>query len=407
MKNIRIIGLSGMLVGNSNNIKPHTVKDELVSLESSFQSQIITVETIDDHKNVLLCSTNAQEGFVRYQPSSVGRPIMANEIIGRLDGQGEKLSSLQLHNYKSIHPKSLRETTPKKIKDLILTFKDYGYQVAEMGPYGGYLSLLSMLIQFELNKRFSDTDRYRQIVRSCITLTERCINDMEQGLGLSRKDSSVLLTYSSDKVRSLIALLRKTFTDPHREKDLQCIIFVQRRSTAKILYHVLKAFASHDENFPIIPDFMVGANNELPESIESILSSNYNTLTLEKFKRKETNCIVASSVLEEGIDLQMCNLVVMYDTPMTYRSYVQARGRARVNNSKYIVLTSTDKINEFQKKVLVWRDVDKTLKSQLYLKTLDREPPSRENIRREQQDVWEPFVTPISGSVLSNTNSVR
>jgi endoribonuclease Dicer len=405
MENIRVIGLSGMLVGNSNNIKPYTVAEELICLESSFQSQIITVETIDDHKNALLCSTNAYEGFVRFEKS--GSPYFVGDIIGILEGMGERLVSMELNNYVSIDPKSLRETTPKKIKNLMLMFKDFAYQVEEMGPYGGYLSLLGMLIQFELCKRFSDTERFRMIAKSCITVTERCINTMEETLGLSRKDPRVIHEKSSEKVCSLIVLLRKIFKNPSRDKDLQCIIFVQRRTTAKILYHILKALASHDSDFPIIPDFMVGSSNELPESIETILSSNYNSLTIEKFKRKETNCIIASSVLEEGIDLQMCNLVVMYDPPMTYRSYVQARGRARVNNSNYIVLVPNESIDKFQKKVTVWRDVDTALKSQLYLKTLDREPPSRDSIRKEQQDVWEPFVTPISGSILSNVNSVR
>lgn len=404
MKSIRIIGLSGMLVGNDNNIKPYTVSDELVRLESTFQSQIITVDTIEDHKNVLLCSTNAHEGFVRFNKSATHACIA--EVFGLLNNIQKQLLASKLDNYKTINPKSLRETTPRKVKDLVLMFKDFEYLVGEMGPYGGYLSLLSMLIQFELKKRFSDTERYRQLVKACITLTERCINQMEQGLHLSRGDPSVILANSSHKVQQLFQLLRRVFTDPNREKDLQCIIFVKRRSSAKAIYHALKAFASFDTNFPIIPDFMVGINNELPESIESILSSNYNSLTLEKFKRRETNCIVASSVLEEGIDLQMCNLVVMYDQPETYRSYVQARGRARVNNSKYIVLTPNDKINEFQKKVIVWREVDKELKKQLYLKTLDREPPPRESIRKEQEEVWPPFVTPTAGSILTASNCV-
>jgi endoribonuclease Dicer len=405
MKSVRIIGLSGMLIGNDNKVKKYTVSDDLVRLESSYQSQIVTVNTIDDHKNALLCSTNAQEGIVRFKTSS--NHSFTDEISGLLANFQEHLKTIKLTNSKTINQKTLRETTTKRIKDLILMFKDFDYQIVEMGPYGGYLSLLNMLIQFELMKRHSDTEKYRNVVKACITMTERCINRLEFNLGLSRNDPSLIPANSSDKVLRLVALLRNVFTDPNREKDLQCIIFVQRRSSAKALYHALKAIASIDTNFPIIPDFMVGASNELPESIEVILSSNYNSITLEKFKRKETNCIVASSVLEEGIDLQMCNLVVMYDSPMTYRSYVQARGRARVNNSKYIVLVPSEKIDKFQKKVIDWRGIDEELKCQLYLKTIDREPPPRASIKKEQEEEWEPFVTPVSGSILCNSNSVR
>jgi endoribonuclease Dicer len=405
MDKLRIIGLSGMLIGNDNKIRSYTVTEELVNLESTFQSTIVTVDTIDNHKNVLLCSTSANESFLAYKKFT--GHSKTDEIKGSLENMQTRLEHIKLNNYKTINPKSLRETIPKKVKDLILMFKDFEYQVVEMGIYGGFLSLLSMLIQFELMKRFSDTEKFRQIVKSCITITERCINRMEVEFNLSRDDVSTILINSSHKVQLCVKLLKKFFTDPDRKKDLQCIIFVKRRTSAKALYHVLKAYASFDPTFPIIPDFMVGSSNELPESIESILSSNYNSLTIEKFKNKETNCIVASSVLEEGIDLQMCNLVIMYDRPETYRSYVQARGRARITDSDYIVMVEQDKVLDFQKKVLLWRAVDSEIKKQLYLKAIDREMPSESDIKKQQEAAWEPFITPISRSVLSHMNSIR
>lgn len=405
-RNVRIIGLSGMLIGNDNKIKPDKVEEELRKLEATYESTVITVNNLDDHANVLMCSTNAVEGVVRFQKQPT--PPSVDAIVGILEAAQEKLKAVTFSNYTTISPKSLRPTIPKKVKELILMLKDFKYQASEMGPYGGYLTLLNNLIQFELIKRFCDTERHREVVRYCITVTERCISEIELGFGINRKDSSVVLKNSSHKVDRLIALLRQKFTDPNRERDLQCIVFVKQRSTAKAIYHVLKALASFDpSSFPIVPDFMVGVNNELPESIEALLSTNYNSITLEKFKNRETNCIVSTSVLEEGIDLQMCNLVVMYDKPDTYRSYVQARGRARVNNSTYVVLVDDGSINDFLEKVKTWREVDKELKSQLLMKTLDREPPSEEEIQSERGDCWPPFIIPSSGACLNNLNSVR
>lgn len=152
---------------------------------------------------------------------------------------------------------------------------------------------------------------------------------------------------------------------------------------------------------------MVGVNNEMPESIEAILDHNYNSIALEKFRNKKTNLIVTSSVLEEGIDLQICNLVVMYDSPKVYRSYVQARGRARVDKSEYIVMVDDKHFNKFQKKVLNWRGVDNSLKTNLVCKTIDRPAPSEEEIEKERENVWESFVTPISKSVLTNCMAVK
>jgi endoribonuclease Dicer len=230
---------------------------------------------------------------------------------------------------------------------------------------------------------------------------------MEKEIGLSRNKSSAILQNSSHKVQRLFKLIQMKFNDPNRSKDLQCLVFVERRSTAKALYHALKAYAADNPDFPIIPDFMVGINNEMPESIEAILNHNFNSIALEKFSRKETNLIVTSSVLEEGIDLQICNLVIMYDSPKTYRSYVQARGRARVDSSDYVVLVDSENFNKFQGKVVNWRSVDKKLKEDLVCKTLDRQAPTEEEIEMEMESPWEAFVTPISKSVLDNSNAVR
>lgn len=39
----------------------------------------------------------------------------------------------------------------------------------------------------------------------------------------------------------------------------------------------------------------------MPESIEKVLSQSFSSVALDKFNRKETNCIVCTNVLEEGI----------------------------------------------------------------------------------------------------------
>ena len=401
----RIIGLSGMLIGNDNKIKPHSVSDALKRLEGTFQSTVVTVNNLDDYKNVLMCSTNASEGLVSYnkEPSNISAQSI-NQILKVME---EKLVTITFDNYVTIHARSLRPTGPKKVKDLVAFFKDFGFQTIELGPYGGYLSLLSTLIQLELIKRTSDSEKFRNLVRACITTTECCIDLMHQNFGFQKADGDKILAHSSHKVQQLFTLLRTIFAKPDREKDLQCLIFVERRSTAKGLYHALKAYAKQDSTFPIIPDFMVGINAGLPESIEAVLSTSFHSLTLEKFRNKEINCIVSTNVLEEGIDLQMCNLVVAFDAPKTYRSYVQARGRARVDKSDYVVLQDNEDKNKFQNKVITWRNVDTTLKDILVMKTIDREPPSKEDIEREQMNCWEPLITPISKSVLNNLNSVR
>ena len=61
--------------------------------------------------------------------------------------------------------------------------------------------------------------------------------------------------------------------------------------------------------------------------------------TLEAFRKRQLNVLVATAVLEEGIDITQCNLVIHFDTIQTFRSYVQSKGRARAKPSQFIVMT--------------------------------------------------------------------
>lgn len=64
----RIIGLTGMLLSGS--VKPHTVIEHLENLEATLHGTIATVESFQDHKNVLTFSTNPDEKVVKYETGS-------------------------------------------------------------------------------------------------------------------------------------------------------------------------------------------------------------------------------------------------------------------------------------------------------------------------------------------------
>lgn len=46
---------------------------------------------------------------------------------------------------------------------------------------------------------------------------------------------------------------------------------------------------------------------------------------MRKFRMGENNLIVALSSLEELKDIPDCNLVIRFDVPTTYRSYIQSK----------------------------------------------------------------------------------
>jgi len=72
-------------------------------------------------------------------------------------------------------------------------------------------------------------------------------------------------------------------------------------------------------------------------------------LTIIKFKKGALNCIFATSVAEEGLDIPDCNVVIRYDLNNTLIQYIQSRGRARQEESIYIHMTEAGNTEHFRK----------------------------------------------------------
>ena len=50
---------------------------------------------------------------------------------------------------------------------------------------------------------------------------------------------------------------------------------------------------------------------------------------ISEFRRKEFRILITTSVTEEGFDIPECNTVISFDMPMSLKSYIQIKGRAR------------------------------------------------------------------------------
>ena len=74
---------------------------------------------------------------------------------------------------------------------------------------------------------------------------------------------------------------------------------------------------------------------------------------LRRFRNEEFNILLATSVVEEGLDVKKCNVVIRFDGLNNYRAYVQSKGRARAKDSRYIVLAEKKEYNDIKRNLAV------------------------------------------------------
>jgi endoribonuclease Dicer len=132
----------------------------------------------------------------------------------------------------------------------------------------------------------------------------------------------------SQKVLCLRLALLHYFERPSSHR---CIVFVSRRSTARLLSLI---FQHPDIGGPHLrPGLLTGLS---AGSADMTLSFRKQIMTMQKFRKGEVNCLVciltslpllwtdlfqfATSVAEEGLDIPDCNMVIRY---LTFRPFVR------------------------------------------------------------------------------------
>ncbi|XP_006632316.1 endoribonuclease Dicer [Lepisosteus oculatus] len=144
------------------------------------------------------------------------------------------------------------------------------------------------------------------------------------------------------------------------------IIFVERRYTAVVLNRLIKEAGKQDPELAYISsNFITGHSigKNQPRNKQMEVEFRKQEEVLRKFRAHETNLLIATSIVEEGVDIPKCNLVVRFDLPTEYRSYVQSKGRARAPVSNYIMLADTEKTETFEEDLKTYKAIEKILRN--------------------------------------------
>ncbi|PJF19498.1 RNA dependent RNA polymerase family protein [Paramicrosporidium saccamoebae] len=135
----------------------------------------------------------------------------------------------------------------------------------------------------------------------------------------------------SDKVSTLFSVLSSIEVND----TTRAIVFVQTKKTARYLCRVLVDHEGIDTKWK--PTFFVGQS---AGQLDGMSWADHQSPVLQKFRTGEHKLLISTSVLQEGIDVPVCNNVILFDQSWTLTSFIQSRGRARANDSRYVLICS-------------------------------------------------------------------
>lgn len=178
----------------------------------------------------------------------------------------------------------------------------------------------------------SATSPMEQLKKKLIGSSEKLLV-LESSIASLRRVSSFFS--SSDRYQHLTKELRNFIRQVERDETSRGIIFVKMRKTAYKLSERLRQETGIAER--LNPAFLVGHG----QGSDGMDWRGEQEEILKKFRSGEVKLLVSTSVLEEGLDVPVCNLVIRFDSALTLRALVQSRGRAsRRPDSRFVVICS-------------------------------------------------------------------
>lgn len=172
----------------------------------------------------------------------------------------------------------------------------------------------------------------------------------------ARKTPPTVEPSLSDENLSAKAIRLVRFLESDLQPDSKVLIFVEQRAVAVALANLLSNYPKLESKLSVGTFIGLSTCKKVKHSFKDVFPTTDQAQVLEDFKVGTKNLIVATSVLEEGIDVSSCQIVICFDPPKNPVSFIQRRGRARQPDSRFILLLSEDEPNTL--KLEGWRALE-------------------------------------------------
>lgn len=181
------------------------------------------------------------------------------------------------------------------------------------------------------------------------------------------------------------------FLCEEHSKTFSGIIFVQQRVVAKALMDMI---ALHPKTCTKFTPVCVIGDKSNAKSVDKFELHDPRTQVnaVSDLRSGKINLIIATSVLEEGIDISACHVVICFDEMLHLRAFIQRRGRARREDSKFVIFQREDNDDEKMKK---WTALEETMKRMYEDETRELQAIQERELTEEEE--YEPFVIESTG----------
>ncbi|KAK0417580.1 hypothetical protein QR680_013094 [Steinernema hermaphroditum] len=327
----RVLGLTASLINNKT--VPTNLEALLRKMETIMQCRI---EAAADLVSMSKYGARPKEYVVVCRDNAVTEPFVLN-----VSEQLNELKDLAF-SCRDFHPDV--DFDPRK--PVIEATQRISSILQQMGPWCAWK--VCMLWQKQLKKLQSGKsnvlgEKQFTFLGEAIEVIYKVKQALEQEVKHIRKLDE-LKKFIPHKVERLLDIL--TFYAPKVQdgleagrKPISSLVFVDQRYVAYAMNMMMKSLCKWEPELfdHIRSDFIVGFSGSSFGDDSAGFHSRQEAI-LNKFRQNSLNLLFATSILEEGVDVKHCNLVIRFDAPNDFRSYVQSRGRARKSGAHYFML---------------------------------------------------------------------
>uniref|UniRef100_A0A0D9ZA05 Uncharacterized protein n=1 Tax=Oryza glumipatula TaxID=40148 RepID=A0A0D9ZA05_9ORYZ len=313
----RIFGMSASLI-YSKDLNQHNYSKQISEIENLMNSKVYTVDSESALSEYI---PFASTKIVHFDDSNISSELHANILscLNRLTKKHIEALDRKLHG-------SSLENAKQRISKLHRTFVYCLYNL------GVWLAAKAAEVQsYEENSLSFWGETLDKNVEGFI---RNYSEEVHRELSCFSKNGHIGEKFPADSQDGILTpkvhCLIRTLLQYRHMQDLRCIVFVQRVITSIVLEPLLSSIHQ-----------MSGWNvKHMAGSRPGLLSQSRKNHTeiVESFRKGKVHIIIATQILEEGLDVPSCNLVIRFDPSATVCSFIQSRGRARMENSDYLLL---------------------------------------------------------------------